>query len=175
VVAASIGASKIGFLMATFGASDVLSSLLLSRVIDTRWGRRIVWSLGAIAELLFLLSFGFLLPWKGVEYFFANKYILYVGAIVFGLGDAASNLVPGALVSTYFSSSPELAYPHLKLWQSLGGVVYLLLGAKFSFPITSLLTATMLVLASVCLGVLHVVYMSLDAHHFPDEKETGEH
>lgn len=156
--------------MAAFGGADVISSLILARIIDTRCGRRVVWSLGAIAELSFLLAFGFLLPYKGTEFIKQHQAILFAGAVVFGFGDAAANLVPGAVVSTYFSTSPALAYPHLKLWQSLGGVVYLLLGAEFSFPLTSLLAGSMLVFASVCLAILHVFFMSLDAHSHDEQQ-----
>ncbi len=165
MVAASVGTSKIGFLMATFGAADVLSSLLLARVADTRVGVRVVWAVGAVAEMTFMLAFAYVLPAKGTIWIAHHQYVLFVGAMLFGLGDAAANLVPGALVSTYFSNDAALAYPHLKLWQSLGGVVYLLLGAQLSYVITSFLAELMLVLATVCLAILHVWFRSLDAHH----------
>eukprot|EP01065_Artemidia_motanka_P025640 TRINITY_DN30615_c0_g1_i1.p1 TRINITY_DN30615_c0_g1~~TRINITY_DN30615_c0_g1_i1.p1 ORF type:complete len:589 (+),score=183.52 TRINITY_DN30615_c0_g1_i1:79-1845(+) len=110
----SAGTNNIGYVMAAFGASDVLGSIVLGKLSD-RTGRAPVVYLGFAAHLAVLITL-YKIEVGGCD----HKWALLIScACAWGIGDAAFNTQIGAMLGDYFQDRKEDAFSNLKLWQSL--------------------------------------------------------
>jgi len=150
----TIGASWIGYVMATFGAVDATSSIILGRVSD-KFGKRIVVFIGALAQLSFIIAFMYMDRYQSLkELIPSRKWILFLGAGVYGIGDAVWNTFPSIMMSTFFTSRTEAAFSNLKLWQSLGFVCAFVWG-----PLLPFFDKLLVVLAVLIASVISIIVL----------------
>eukprot|EP00756_Hemistasia_phaeocysticola_P013055 Hpha_TRINITY_DN15248_c0_g1::TRINITY_DN15248_c0_g1_i1::g.67783::m.67783 len=121
----SVGTNNIGYVMAAFGASDVLFSALLGKVSDSI-GRFPVVLLGSTAQLATLVTL-YKVDVGGCDH---KWTLLIISACAWGIGDAAYNTQIGALLGEYFEDRKEDAFSNLKLWQSLMTAIAFFLNLK---------------------------------------------
>lgn len=143
----SVGTNNIGYVMAAFGASDVLSSVLLGKVSDSI-GRFPVVIIGSAAQLATLLVL-----YNTDIGSCDHKWGLLIGsACAWGVGDAAFNTQIGALLGEYFEDRKEDAFSNLKLWQSLTTSIAFFLNLKDG--LMSSTDTLMMVLIMCCISVI---------------------
>lgn len=102
--------------MALFGAVNTLSSLAMGRISD-RWGNKPLVITGFLAHLSFYACFFAAITLRGTHWFTEREYLLYLGAAVYGVGDAAANTFPNIICSLYFTDNAEAAFSNLKFFQ----------------------------------------------------------
>lgn len=100
------------------GASDVLGSYGCGWLAD-RTSKKVIVYLGALCWVFFYYFFGVLLwhPDDAGRYLWLgdNDYILYVFAVLGGLGDAAFNCLPAILMGVLFKDKTAPAFANLKV------------------------------------------------------------
>jgi predicted MFS family arabinose efflux permease len=160
IIAGSVGVGKVGFIMALFGAVDTLSSLIMGKMSDY-WGNKPVVFFGFLAHLAFFACFFAAIQVGGVKWFDGHEYTLYIGAAVFGIGDAFANTFPNVMCSLYFTDDAEAAFSNLKFFQSLGSVLSFAVGS-LDVEWKIVLCIGFWALAVVSLSVLHVFVASID-------------
>merc|ERR1712216_425531 len=143
----SVGTNNIGYVMAAFGASDVIFSALLGRISDII-GRFPVVILGSAAQLATLVVL-YETDVGGCDH---KWLLLIVSACAWGLGDAAFNTQIGALLGEYFEDRKEDAFSNLKLWQSLTTSIAFFLNLKDG--LMSSTDTLMMVLVMNCISVV---------------------
>lgn len=107
---------QVGFVMALFGAVNTLSSLIMGKMGD-RFGNKPTVFAGFFAHIAFYACFFAALSLKPVTWFSDKEYLLYLGAAVYGVGDAAANTFPNVICSLFFTDDAEAAFSNLKLLQ----------------------------------------------------------
>eukprot|EP01061_Rhynchopus_euleeides_P026349 TRINITY_DN4309_c0_g8_i1.p1 TRINITY_DN4309_c0_g8~~TRINITY_DN4309_c0_g8_i1.p1 ORF type:complete len:528 (+),score=190.13 TRINITY_DN4309_c0_g8_i1:71-1654(+) len=119
----SLGTEKIGYVMAAFGASDVLGSVLLGRASDIV-GRFPIVTFGALCQLFVLVY----LHELDVGDCDRQWTALLVSASLWGFGDAVWNTQLSCILGEVFTDRKEDAFSNMKLWQSLATAVIFFLG-----------------------------------------------
>eukprot|EP01060_Flectonema_neradi_P012038 TRINITY_DN18965_c0_g1_i1.p1 TRINITY_DN18965_c0_g1~~TRINITY_DN18965_c0_g1_i1.p1 ORF type:complete len:538 (+),score=92.90 TRINITY_DN18965_c0_g1_i1:78-1691(+) len=109
-----VGLANIGYVMAAFGAADVIGSITFGKLSD-RIGRFPVMTMG----VLFQGSILALLKNVAVENCDKKYSVLIISACCWGFGDACWNTQLSCILAEVFGSRKEDAFSNLKLWQSL--------------------------------------------------------
>eukprot|EP01063_Lacrimia_lanifica_P032865 TRINITY_DN5698_c0_g1_i1.p1 TRINITY_DN5698_c0_g1~~TRINITY_DN5698_c0_g1_i1.p1 ORF type:complete len:557 (+),score=169.79 TRINITY_DN5698_c0_g1_i1:60-1673(+) len=122
-VKSSVGTANIGYVMAAFGACDVLGSVAFGRLSDVV-GRLPVVTLGAACQLAVVIVLK-LIDVGGCDHRWA---ILMTCAGLWGLGDAVWNTQLCSVLGDNFSSRKEDAFANFKLWQSVAVATMFALG-----------------------------------------------
>jgi len=123
-----LGEDYIGYVMAVFGASDAVFSVLLGSVSDSI-GRRPIIIAGAIVQLVvcaLLFAFDVTEMERGKTW-----GLLIACAILWGIGDAVWNTQISATIGDVFREDKEGGFANLKFWQSL--MVAIAFGYNFLF------------------------------------------
>jgi len=155
VVSPAIGKENIGFVMAVFGVADVAGSFTLGRLAD-RVNLAVLVYIGLAAHLTFLLGIYIILQLESVYYFSDKQWLLYIGAALYGLGDAAWNTFPNIMLSTLFIDDTEAAFANLKFWQALGSVLLFAVGAYLDINVK-----LVSVFGFLIIGVMALFYLQL--------------
>jgi len=134
IIGRSLGTDKIGFVMSVFGAVNVLGSFGFGKLADM-YNTNIVAIIGFIAHSFFFILFFGIMEIEGLNYFEHKDYLIYVGAILCGIGDAAWNTYPGTMTSKLFTNNAEAAFAVFKFHQSLGSFVTFALGAYLTIQV----------------------------------------
>ncbi len=150
------------YVMSVYGGVNALASVMLGYIADTGMGKKLVVCVGALAQLTFYQYFLWMLHWKSLGYFRQHAWQLFVAAGTYGVGDAAFNLVPPALLGALFASRLDVAFAHLKLWQSLGAVVVLLLGPHLDFLSLCIVAVCALMASALALAILNLFVAPID-------------
>jgi predicted MFS family arabinose efflux permease len=129
-----LGTDKIGFVMSVFGAADSLSSFGLGKLAD-KYNTNHVATIGFIAHLIFFSLFFGLIEISGFGFLEQKEYIIYLGAILAGIGDAAWNTYPTAVTSKLFTNNVEAAFAVFKFSQSLGTFFTFAIGAYLTIQV----------------------------------------
>lgn len=120
VVQPSLGSDNIGFVMATFGLSNALSSIITGKISDKRvlgfTTMRIgIVIIGLLTEIVICI---FLMVHYSNLHF--SAYQVYLCAVTLGFVDAINNTILCALIGALFPYELEPAFSNYKLWQSVG-------------------------------------------------------
>lgn len=105
--------------MALFGAVNTLSSLAMGRISDS-FGNKPLAFIGFLAHFSFYACFFAAIKVLGPEWpqwFQDHQYLLYIGAGVYGIGDASANTFPNIICSLFFTDDAEAAFSSLKFLQ----------------------------------------------------------
>jgi len=120
--------------MSVFGAADSLSSFGLGKLAD-KYNTNHVATIGFIAHLIFFSLFFGLIEISGFGFLEQKEYIIYLGAILAGIGDAAWNTYPTAVTSKLFTNNVEAAFAVFKFSQSLGTFFTFAIGAYLTIQV----------------------------------------
>jgi MFS family permease len=123
-----LGEDYIGYVMAIYGASDALSSVILGSVSDSL-GRGPVVVIGASVQLL-VCAILFAVDVSTMDRG-ATWVVLIACAILWGIGDAVWCTQIAAAVGDIFREDKEGGFANLKFWQSL--MVSIAFGYNFLF------------------------------------------
>ena len=113
-VTKSLGLANIGYVMASFGASDVLGSFFLGRASDVI-GRFPIVTFGASCQLFVIIYLKEMDISKCTE----NWVPMLLSASLWGLGDAVWNTQISSVLGEIFVERKADAFSNLKFWQSL--------------------------------------------------------
>ena len=119
----SMGIEKIGYIMAAFGAADMLGSVLFGRLSDVL-GRFPIMTFGMLCQLFVLIYLKNLTVGQCKQQWAP----LLVCASLWGFGDAVWNTQTSSILGEVFVSKKEDAFSNLKLWQSLATSIIFFLG-----------------------------------------------
>jgi len=151
-IAETIGKGWVGYVSCVFAATDALASLAFGKIADV-WGKKTVVFIGFLshaATFVFLLVF--LTVGPGEAYFIDNKWVLFMIAGLYGVGDAAWNTFSGIIIGYFFTDQTEAGFSNSKLFSSLGAVVAFVWGPHF-FPKLYFCIA-ILGISMICLVIL---------------------
>uniref|UniRef100_A0A8R1DZ16 Protein unc-93 homolog A n=1 Tax=Caenorhabditis japonica TaxID=281687 RepID=A0A8R1DZ16_CAEJA len=113
-VGCGLGIWQIGFVMACFGISDAICSLVFGPLIKL-FGRMPLFMFGAVVNLLMIVT---LMVWPLNA---ADTQIFYVVAAVWGMADGVWNTqINGFWVALVGSKSLQFAFMKYRFWESLG-------------------------------------------------------
>jgi len=82
--------------------------------------------------------------------------LIYIGAAICGLGDAAWNTFPGTITSKLFTNNAEAAFAVCKFSQSLGTFLTFAVGSYLSFQVK--LTGFF---GFMCIALISMIYMHI--------------
>lgn len=167
IITETLGTTWDGYVMATFYGTNALATYLLGRAAATRFGRRGCFTLAALVHAAFYAWF---LVWRPQTHYVQDgddwvqqttpqgyDYgMVFLGAVVFAIGDAVFESQLPAVLQSYFSYSDvasNAAMSNLKMWQSLGFTAQFVLG----FVLASLFWVKLVILVAVLVvGVMGV-------------------
>ena len=149
-----VGLANIGYVMAAFGAADVIGSISFGKLSD-KVGRFPVMTLGVIFQGSILA----LLKSVTVDNCDKKYSVLIISACCWGFGDACWNTQISCILAEVFGSRKEDAFSNFKLWQSLmtSAVFFLNFDASLLSKDTTLY---------LLMGLLSIAYISYAAAHF---------
>jgi len=132
----ALGQDNMPFVMCAFGATDALASLLFGRLSDVI-GRPIIVAVGALCQLSILIC-SLVLTIEPLgddkEPEMKSWIMLFVGAAVWGIGDAVWNTQIMAILGEWFRCDKSAAFANYKLWQSLATAVAFAYNDAFESP-----------------------------------------
>eukprot|EP01130_Rhizamoeba_saxonica_P007357 TRINITY_DN2974_c0_g1_i1.p1 TRINITY_DN2974_c0_g1~~TRINITY_DN2974_c0_g1_i1.p1 ORF type:complete len:425 (-),score=50.67 TRINITY_DN2974_c0_g1_i1:39-1313(-) len=164
IITPVLGQQDIGYVLVAFGIADVLGSLVVGKLSD-KLGSGPVATLGFIVHASFHASFIILLkvdPTNWIAFLKYHPYLVYIGAIVYGIGDSVWNTLPNSLMSKLFTENTEGAFSNLKFFQSVGFLIPFLIGASIPIYGIMVLCASLLVLAIVMVAILECCILTVD-------------
>jgi MFS family permease len=151
----SLGSDYIGFIMAAFGVANAVTSITIGKYKDKMKPQHIL-NAGLALHVIFILFY--------LEFFHEQPHLLqakkvehvhfFIGAVLFGVGDALVEVMQGTLLCNYFPSRAGAAFANLKCWQSVGLAAALLYGPYLHASLKLLLVFSFLVISSVCINML---------------------
>jgi len=160
LITPTVGQSQIGFVMAVFGAFNVLGSFAMGRVADRFGGWPLV-IVGFSMNVIFLVSTWIIFYLKALPWISVHEWYLYLAAALLAIGDAAWNTFPNTILGVYWPDNAEAAFANLKFWQSVGAVLPFAFG-KYILIETKLEIMFGILVAGVgCLLVLQFFVASL--------------
>ncbi|CAB3404330.1 unnamed protein product [Caenorhabditis bovis] len=113
-VGCGLGITKIGFVLASFGISDAICSLVFGPLIKL-FGRMPLFVFGAVVNLLMIVT---LMIWPLNA---ADTQIFYVVAAMWGMADGVWNTqINGFWVALVGRQSLQFAFTKYRFWESLG-------------------------------------------------------
>ncbi|XP_038077616.1 protein unc-93 homolog A-like [Patiria miniata] len=113
------GIHYVGFVMMTYGVTDALCCLLLTR-LQKHVGRVVLFTAGAGADLLVVSLMWFV--WPPMH---ANLWALFLAAGVWGFGDSVWQTQIASLLGVTFTENLAPAYANFRLCQAVGnGVMF---------------------------------------------------
>ena len=127
-VTKSMGVGNVGYVMAAFGAADVLGSFFLGRASDVI-GRFPIVTFGAICQLFVIIY----LKEMDISECTENWVPMLLSASLWGLGDAVWNTQISCVLGEIFVERKEDAFSNLKFWQSLATSVMFFLNFNSSY------------------------------------------
>eukprot|EP01102_Stenamoeba_stenopodia_P002527 TRINITY_DN1236_c0_g1_i1.p1 TRINITY_DN1236_c0_g1~~TRINITY_DN1236_c0_g1_i1.p1 ORF type:complete len:472 (+),score=74.47 TRINITY_DN1236_c0_g1_i1:70-1485(+) len=146
VIAPSVGKQNIGFVMATFGAADVLGSLISGRVSD-RIGRLPIISIAALMQFSIAITLAMYTPPS-------NAFgPLIAMAVVWGFADGIWNTLLNAMLGAMFTKHTAPAFSNLKLFQSAAVSAAFFYGPHVEFGTKLSIVSGSLVFGMICLFV----------------------
>lgn len=156
IIGQIMGTQAIGWVMAVFGAVNVLSSLALGKITD-RYGPApavfIGWSFHAIFLIAYYVLYG--LHFVPLSWFADNKWFIYFSVAFYSIGDAAWQFFPPTMIGTLFANNAEAAFANFKFFQSLGNTVFSIGGAYVAFQVKCLSSFGLLVVALICILIMN--------------------
>jgi len=138
------------FVLATVGATDALSSVVMGKLSD-RHGRVLVLLIGFLTAGSAIL---FLLFWHVSQ---ADSYVFFLVGVVLGISDGVFNTQIYVILGTWFDGRAEQAFANFKLFQAGSTAVAFLLDHSLGFRGKCVLTGSWLVAGMVCLAVYDLV------------------
>eukprot|EP01061_Rhynchopus_euleeides_P026345 TRINITY_DN4309_c0_g2_i1.p1 TRINITY_DN4309_c0_g2~~TRINITY_DN4309_c0_g2_i1.p1 ORF type:complete len:516 (+),score=163.79 TRINITY_DN4309_c0_g2_i1:71-1618(+) len=129
----SLGTEKIGYVMAAFGACDVVGSVIFGRLSDVV-GRFPIITFGALCQLSVVVYLHQLSVGDCDEKWAA----LLVSAGLWGFGDAVWNTQLSCILGEVFVDRKEDAFSNMKLWQSLATSIIFFLGFNQKYTCATL-------------------------------------
>ena len=78
----------------------------------------------------------------------------FVGAVLFGIGDAFVEVMQGTLMCNYFPTRAGAAFANIKCWQSVGLAIALLYGPYLHASYKLYVVAVSLVISGLCINCL---------------------
>ncbi|KAG7017311.1 UNC93-like protein 3 [Cucurbita argyrosperma subsp. argyrosperma] len=150
VVTPSLGVSGVGGVMAIYGASDAICSLVAGRLTS------------GLPSITFLVSGGtvfqaIVFTWLllGQSETLGAVYLLLISALL-GIGDGVFNTQLNALIGILFKHDTEGAFAQLKVWQSATISVVFFLSPYISMEAMLVCILSVLCLSYVCFMTLTV-------------------
>ncbi len=167
------GSEWIGFVMAVFGVTDALGSVILGRIAD-RFTKRIFVAVGLIAHTTI---FAFYLTFLNIDddalaHITTNYWILFITAAILGVADSCWNTFPSVMMSVFFTDNAEAAFANLKFFQASGSVCAFVWGPLLAFEYKIIILAVVMCVAVASLVTLDVFVASLDTIEKKKEDET---
>jgi len=156
-----LGTGWIGFVMSVFGATDAIGSFVLGRLSD-KAGKRLLVAVGFFTHILFHTFWIFFLHWKSFDAIPDYKYMLFITAAIYGLGDAVWNMFPSIMMSSVFTDQAEAAFSVLKLFNSLGFAAAFVYGPLLPFLYKQIIALSVLFVAVLCLVLLDRFIVPID-------------
>ncbi|CAB03760.3 Putative potassium channel regulatory protein unc-93 [Caenorhabditis elegans] len=139
-VGCGLGIWQIGFVMACFGISDAVCSLVFGPLIKL-FGRMPLFVFGAVVNLLMIVT---LMVWPLNA---ADTQIFYVVAAMWGMADGVWNTqINGFWVALVGRQSLQFAFTKYRFWESLGIAIGFALIRHVTVEIYLLITFFMLLL-----------------------------
>jgi len=156
-----LGAEWIGFIMAVFAAVDAVSSYTFGKLSDT-FGKRPMILIGFLTHIAFHSFWVFFLQYKSFSDIADYRYILFISAAVYGIGDAVWNTFPSIMMSFFWTEQAEAAFSVLKLFNSLGFTAAFIWGPLLTFFQKEMIAVSVLVVAVSGIFILDRFIASLD-------------
>jgi MFS family permease len=151
VVKESLGESKIGFVMAVFGACNALSSVAAGKLSD-KIGRPFLLCFAFICHTTCAI---FLIFWTIKPNQFA---VMFMIAAAWGVGDAIWNTVLSATLSGCFQGNTQGAFSNFKMWQSVGIAAAFFYSEYLSLNVKLYIMLSFLGVGIVCYGVNVILF-----------------
>jgi len=155
IIGRVMGTEKIGFVMTVFGVFDVLGSFTLGKLADS-YNTYFVAVFGFILHTIFFGVFFGLIEIEGFGWFESRTWLIYLGAAIAGLGDAAWNTFPGTITSQVFTDNAEAAFAVCKFSQSLGTFLTFATGGYLTIQVK----LTMF-FGFMCIALISMIYMQV--------------
>jgi len=140
IITPVLGNSSIGFVMACFGTTDFIATLLIGTLSD----RGLLMPLFTIGILFQIFVYIFYMI---IVFIFSDLDLLrefpmfiYITAAFFGIGDAAFLTGANVVISKWWTENPEPAFAQLQLFQSIGFIITFGWGPIFSFELKLILS-----------------------------------
>jgi MFS family permease len=134
IISRTLGKGYIGFVMTVFGAVDVIGSAGLGKLADW-YGTNIIAIVGFVIHIVFFGLFFVLIEVERFFYLQDNSFLIWIGAAMCGLGDAAWNTFPGTVTSRLYSHNIEAAFAVCKWGQALGTFLTFALGPYLTIEV----------------------------------------
>jgi len=161
IITPAAGVGQVGFVMAVFGGTNTIASFSMGQISD-RWGNKPVVAMGYAMHLTFYLFFFLRLSDEPISWFSDRQYLLYLGAVVYAVGDACMNTFPSIMCSLFFTDDAEAAFSNFKFFQALGSVLAFALANHVDVQWKIVLCIALQVLSAMSLFVLHLFVSSID-------------
>lgn len=162
-----LGKEWIGWVMAGFGASDAIMSLIFGKAIKKMGCRNMmILSTVALAGVIIVLV---AIPLETLRGFVASFFIM---AAVLGLVDAGYTTILFVSISNYFPSKVEAAFGAFRFCQALSVAMMFFIAPHTSYFVQSYIMAGMTVCAFVSIMVADLRYKSLDKEPIEEVEEV---
>lgn len=163
-----LGKEWIGWVMAGFGASDAVMSLVFGKLIKKMGCRNMmIISTAALAGVIVVLT---AIPLDTLRGFVASFFII---AAVLGLVDAGYTTVLFVSISNYFPSKVEAGFGAFRFCQALSIALMFFIAPHTSYLVQTYIMAGATVCGFVAILVADLRYKSLDKEPTEEVEEIG--
>jgi MFS family permease len=144
IITPAFGVAWVGGVMALYGASDVISSVVAGRFSTGLPAIATIICVGATAQAMALVLLLFKQQYGGGAF----DYLLLSGlAIAWGIGDATFNTQISALLGIFYPDDTEAAFAQWKIWQSAATSAAFFASPRLDFFIKLYVLLALLVLS----------------------------
>jgi len=171
IITRTMGIGAIGFVMTIFGIVNVLSCFIIGKLAD-RFNTTILVVIGTLAHMIFFVIIFVILETEGLIYFIPRSYLIYIGAGLGGLGDAAFTTFSTTTTSKLFSHNIEAASAACKFSQSLGSAIFFIIGPYGTIQVKMTIFLGFLCMAIISLGFRRIFIGPIEGK---SNFETDEH
>jgi len=156
-----LGTEWIGFIMAVFAAVDAVSSYTFGKLSDS-FGKGPMVLVGFLTHLAFHAFWVFFLYFKSFADIADYRYILFITASIYGIGDAVWNTFPSIMMSFFWTEQAEAAFSVMKLFNSLGFTAAFIWGPLLTFFQKEMIAVSVLIVSVTGVFILDRFITSLD-------------
>ncbi|KAL2650261.1 hypothetical protein R1flu_018389 [Riccia fluitans] len=145
IIKPTLGLSWVGGVMAFYGASDTIASVVAGRFSSGLLSIAVILTGGACCQIIVMAVLFFQ---GSLEQTSGYSYIVFGAAIIWGVGDATFNTQISAVLGIFYPNSTEAAFAQWKIWQSVATSA-----AFFVSPYTTLITKLLILFVSLVISV----------------------
>ncbi|KAL5016512.1 hypothetical protein ScPMuIL_006101 [Solemya velum] len=151
-VSCSLGIQMVGFVMAVFGASTVVTALPMGYLAKYT-GRHVLFALTCSLDMSILLTMFF---WKPST---EEKAVLFILPILMGVGEGIWQTQSNSLVAIVFPEKKDAAFANYHTWKAMGFAVTFIYSSFLCLRTKLLIAICMLVTGSVTYAIVEVSIM----------------